>query len=514
MVHQPIGDSCTTIAGHSRSAVSQTRCSTGISGLDDILQGGLPRGHLFLFEGEPGTGKTTLGLHFLLAGLAVGESGLYVTLSETAAELKDVAKSHGWDLDEAGLEVFELVSPEQLSPEAEQSIIHPAELELSQTVQGVMARVEAKRPVRVVFDSLSEMRLLAQDPLRYRRQVLALKHFFSRNNCTVLMLDDLSASVGDMQLRSIAHGVVWLQQMVGQYGADKRYLRVAKMRGISFRSGEHDFVLKTGGVEVFPRLIAAEHHAPFKPENVSTGNDALDVALGGGLARGSNTLFMGPSGVGKTTTAIACIHAMLRRGEKAAYYLFDEGRGTLLPRAKALGYDLAEDLENGQLQLEALDPAEVTAGEFTARVRKSVEVDGVRAVVIDSLNAYLQAMPGSKFLILQMHELLSYLNQRGVMTILVLGQHGILGQGRMDIDLSYLSDSVVLFRFFEARGNLLKAISITKSRLNQHASSIHEFRVGAQGVEVGAALTDFEGVVVGVGRYTGDVALLSDSDPK
>jgi circadian clock protein KaiC len=490
----------------------QQRCSTGISGLDDILQGGLPQGHLYLFEGEPGTGKTTLGMHFLLAGLAAGESGLYVTLSETANELKEVAKSHGWDLDQAGLEVFELVSAEQLGPDAEQSIIHPAELELNQTVQGVMARIQADRPQRVVFDSLSEMRLLAQDPLRYRRQVLALKHFFARHDCTVLMLDDLSAATGDMQLRSIAHGVVWLQQIVGEYGADKRFLRVAKMRGIGFRSGEHDFTLKTGGLEVFPRLIAAEHHKTFTPENVSTGNEAFDAALGGGLVRGSNTLFVGPSGVGKTTTAIACVHATLRRGEKAAYYLFDEGLGTLLPRAKALGYPLQDYMDDEQFLLSALDPAEVTAGEFASRVRRSVEQDGVRTVVIDSLNAYLQAMPGSKFLMLQMHELLTYLNKRGVMTILVLGQHGILGQGRLDIDLSYLSDAVVLFRYFEARGNLLKAVSVAKSRANKHANTIHEFRLGGQGVEVGVALTDFEGVVSGVSRYAGDMALLGDGD--
>ena len=492
--------------------MSNTRCSTGISGLDDILQGGLPQGHLYLFEGEPGTGKTTLGIHFLLAGLAVGESGLYVTLSETGNELKEVARSHGWDLDAAGLEVFELVSPDQLGPEAEQTIIHPAELELNQTVQGVMARIEANRPKRVVFDSLSEMRLLAQDPLRYRRQVLALKHFFARHDCTVLMLDDLSASTGDMQLRSIAHGVVWLQQVVGEYGADKRFLRVAKMRGIGFRSGEHDFTLKTGGLEVFPRLVAAEHHKVFRPENVSTGNAAFDDALGGGLARGSNTLFVGPSGVGKTTTAIACVHAALRRGERAAYYLFDEGLGTLLPRAKTLGYDLQGYIDDEQFLLNALDPAEVTAGEFAARVRRSVEEDGARTVVIDSLNAYLQAMPGGKFLMLQMHELLTYLNQRGVMTILVLGQHGILGQGRIDIDLSYLSDAVVLFRYFEARGNLLKAVSVAKSRTSKHASTIHEFRLGEQGVEIGVALTDFEGVVSGISRYAGEVALLSDSD--
>ncbi|MBO9689949.1 MAG: AAA family ATPase [Mitsuaria chitosanitabida] len=488
------------------------RCSTGISGLDDILQGGLPKGHLYLFEGEPGTGKTTLGLHFLLAGVAAGESGLYVTLSETAKELTEVAESHGWSLDHPLIDVFELVSADQLGPEAEQSIIHPAEMELNQTVQGVMDRIEATRPARVVFDSLSEMRLLAQEPLRYRRQVLALKHFFARHDCTVLMLDDLSAATGDMQLRSIAHGVVWLQQLVGEYGADKRFLRVAKMRGIGFRSGEHDFSLKTGGIEVFPRLVAAEHHQGFAPENASSGNAALDAALGGGLARGSNTLFLGPSGVGKTTTALSCVHAALRRGEEAAYYLFDEGLGTLMPRASALGYGVQEFMDNGQFLLSALDPAEVTPGEFAARVRGAVEQDGARVVVIDSLNAYLQAMPGGKFLMLQMHELLTYLNQRGVMTILVLGQHGILGQGKLDIDLSYLSDAVVLFRYFEARGNLLKAISVTKSRTNRHSTSIHEFRLGDQGVEIGVALSDFEGVVSGVARYTGNVALLSDGD--
>lgn len=496
---------------HPKTLPLEIRASTGIAGLDNVLHGGLPSGHLYLFEGEPGTGKTTLGIHFLLAGLEVGETGLYVTLSETGEELKTVAQSHGWDLDQPGLSIFELVSADELGPEAEQSIIHPAELELSETVQGVMKQVQATRPKRVVFDSLSEMRLLAQDPLRYRRQVLALKHFFARHGCTVLMLDDLSARTGDMQLRSIAHGVVWLHQVVGEYGADKRYLRVAKMRGIKFRSGEHDFTLDTGGIQVFPRLVASEHHKVFNAESVSTGNAAFDEALGGGLARGSNTLFVGPSGVGKTTTALACVYTAMQRGEKTAYYLFDEGLGTLLPRANALGYRLEATMESGHFLISALDPAEVTAGEFAARVRHAVEVDGVRAVVIDSLNAYLQAMPGSKFLLLQMHELLTYLNQRGIITILVLGQHGVLGEGRQDIDLSYLSDAVVMFRYFEGRGNLLKALSVTKSRTSQHATTIHEFRLGADGVEVGEALTDFEGVVAGVSRYTGNLALLADT---
>jgi circadian clock protein KaiC len=493
-----------------RTAPEQARARTGIEGLDNVLYGGLPAGHVYLFEGEPGTGKTTLGIQFLLAGLEVGETGLYVTLSETANELKTVARSHGWDLDHPGLEVFELVSADALGPGAEQSIIHPAELELSETVQGVMRRVEDIRPQRVVFDSLSEMRLLAQDSLRYRRQVLALKHFFSRHGCTVLMLDDLSATHGDMQLRSIAHGVVWLHQNVGEYGDDKRYLRVAKMRGIKFRSGEHDFKLDTGGIEVFPRLVAAEHHQRYTPESVSTGNEALDAILGGGLARGSSTLFVGPSGVGKTTTAVACVHAAVQRGEGAAYYLFDEGLGTLLPRAQALGYDLSGPMAQGLLTINPLDPAEVTAGEFAARVRHAVEQDGVRVVVIDSLNAYLQAMPGSKFLLLQMHELITYLNQRGIMTVLVLGLHGVFGEGRQDLDMSYLSDAVLMFRFFESRGMLLKALSVTKSRTNQHATTIHQFRLGSKGVEVGEALTDFEGVMAGIPRYKGDVALLGD----
>ncbi|MDB5947675.1 MAG: circadian clock protein KaiC, partial [Ramlibacter sp.] len=388
----------------------QERASTGVPGLDHILGGGLPVNHLYLIEGTPGAGKTTLGLQFLRRGAERGEAGLYITLSETAVELRTVAASHGWSLQ--GLEIFELVTEEGLSPESEQSILHPAEIELGETTRGVMAAAERVQPKRVVFDSLSEMRLLAQNPLRYRRQVLALKSFFATRGCTVLLLDDRTAESDDLQLHSIAHGVICLEQTIDQYGPERRNLRVIKMRGIRFRGGEHNFNLDTGGLSVFPRLVAAEHRMNFIAEVVSTGTPELDQLLGGGLSRGSNTLFSGPSGVGKTTTAIACVRAALQRGERAVYYLFDEGLGTLLQRSKALGLDIERHLRDGQLEIRTLDPAEVSPGEFADMVRIAVETAGAQTVVIDSLNAYLQAMSGDKHLLLQMHELLTYLNQQ------------------------------------------------------------------------------------------------------
>jgi circadian clock protein KaiC len=487
---------------------TQPRASTGISGLDDVLGGGLPTGHLYLVEGDPGSGKTTLGLQFLRQGVRDGAKGLYVTLSETANELRTVAGSHGWDLQ--GIELFELVSGEGLGPEAEQSILHPSEIELGETVRGVVAAVERLQPERVVFDSLSEMRLLAQNPLRYRRQVLVLKKFFTDRGCTVLMLDDRTSREDEPQLHSIAHGVVHLEQAVDQYGPERRSLRVVKMRGIKFRGGDHDFVLDTGGLSVFPRLVAAEHRMEQHAKVVSSGIPKLDALMGGGLACGSNTLFCGPSGAGKTTTAIACTLAALRRGEKACYYLFDEGLATLVIRAKALGMDLQEYLDAGQLQVMPLDPAEVSPGEFAHMVRHAVEGEGASVIVIDSLNAYLQAMPGSRYLMLQMHELLTYLNHRNVVTILILGQHGLLGDTRSEVDMSYLSDGILLFRFFEARGHLLKAVSMVKSRTNLHEQTIREFRLTSRGLEVGQALTDFEGVLTGVTAYHGGLPLLGD----
>lgn len=468
--------------------------------------------HVYLVEGDPGSGKTTLGLHFLRDGVRNKEKGLYVTLSETAAELHTVAASHGWTLD--GIEVFELVSSEGLSPDLEQSILHPSQIELGETVRGVIAAVERLQPQRVVFDSLSEMRLLAQDPLRYRRQVLALKKFFSDQGCTVLLLDDRSSRDTDQQLHSIAHGVVALEQAVDQYGPERRRLRVMKMRGIKFRGGEHDFVLDTGGLSVFPRLVASEHSVESPLRVVGSGVAKLDQLMGGGLPCGSNVLFTGPSGVGKTTTAIASTVAALRRGEKAAYYLFDEGMSTLVVRARSLGLDIQPYLDNGQLQMVPLDPAEVSAGEFAHMVRHAVEDDGAQVVVIDSLNAYLQAMPGSKYLMLQMHELLSYLNRRNVVTILILGQHGLLGDIHADVDMSYLADAILLFRFFEARGKLLKAVSMVKSRTNEHEQTIREFRMGKSGIEVGQELTDFQGVLMGITAYHGSFPLLGEPGSK
>ncbi|HTJ97821.1 MAG TPA: ATPase domain-containing protein [Rhodocyclaceae bacterium] len=496
---------------HLKSPTSkQSRARTGVEGLDNILGGGLPAHHLYLLEGSPGTGKTTLGIQFLLEGLANGESGLYLALSETAEELRIVAASHGWSLD--GLNVLELVSEEGLSPELEQSILYPAELELGETTRNVMAHVEELKPSRVVFDSLSEMRLLAQDPLKYRRQILALKHFFAKCGCTVLLLDDKTNTLGDLQLHSIAHGVISLDQSTTEYGPERRHLRIAKLRGIKFRGGDHDFNLDTGGIAVFPRLVAAEHQIDFKPTLVSTGNTTLDTVLGGGLTRGNNTLFSGPSGIGKTTTAISCVYAALQRGEKAAYYLFDEGLATLLYRAASLGMNLRPYIDSGQLQMSALDPAEVSPGHFASCARQAVEKDGVSIVVIDSLNAYLQAMPGGKFLLLQMHELLTFFNNQGISTILILGQHGLVGEVRSDVDLSYLSDAILLFRFFEARGSMLKAISVIKSRTSSHELTIREFRVvDGKGIQIGQALVDFDGILTGIPSYKGSSSLLSDS---
>ncbi len=488
------------------SAAERPRVSTGIADLDNILGGGLTKDRAYLLEGTPGSGKTTIALQFLLEGARAGEKGLYITLSETAAELREVARSHSWTLDD--IELFELVSEDGLDPESEQSILEPSEVELGETIQGVMDCVDRLRPSRVVFDSLSEMRLLAQNSLRYRRQILALKQYFSTRQCTVLMLDDRSSDPGDLQLHSIAHGVITLEQTAQDYGSERRRLRVVKMRGVKYRGGFHDFVIETGGVAVFPRLIAAEHHRAFLGDLVTTGVPALDEMLGGGLTPGTNTLLSGPSGVGKTSTSIRCALSALERGDKAAYYLFDEGRATFLARASAMGMDLEPHLQSGQLAVVQIDPAELSPGEFASWVREAVERDGVTFLAIDSLNAFLQAMPGEKYLLLQMHEMLSYLNQQGIITLLVLGQHGVLGEIRSDVDLSYLSDTIILFRYFEARGRLHKALSVAKSRTTAHETSIREFKLGASGVEVGDPLEDFEGVLSGLPAYRGATPLM------
>ena len=476
--------------------------STGIAGLDDILNGGLTPERLYLVEGTPGTGKTTLGLGFLLAGAAAGQSGLYITLAETEVELRAVAATHGWTLDP--ITIFEMVPADGLGDDQEQTLLHPSEVELGETVRAIMAKVDALRPARVIIDSLSELRLLAQSPVRYRRQILALKHYFSTRQCTVLVLDDKSASGSDLQLHSIAHGVISLEQLLSGFGAQRRRMHVVKMRGVRYRGGYHDFEIKRGGLCVYPRLVAAEHGVGHDMSFVSTGSPGFDALLGGGLVVGTATLLTGPAGVGKTTTTVHCVYAALQRGEKAAYFLFDERTPTLLMRSAALGMDLQPFLNSGQLTLRAIDPAELSPGEFAAAVRHAVEGGEARVIVIDSLNAYLQSMPSEQFLILQMHELLTYLGQRGVVTLLILGMHGIMGDVRADVDLSYLADTAVQLRYFEAFGEVRQAISVIKTRTARHERTIREFRIDTQGLLFGEPLANFQGVLTGVPTFSGE----------
>ncbi|MBW9107539.1 ATPase domain-containing protein [Paraburkholderia phenoliruptrix] len=486
------------------------RLRSGIEGIDDILGGGLTPHRMYLVEGAPGTGKTTLALQFLLEGVHEGQVGLYITLSETRSELISVADSHGWDLSQ--FRILELLSDEGLDPQFEQTVLHPAEVELGETVRSVIQQVEQIKPARIVLDSLSELRLLSQNALRYRRQILALKRYFATRECTVLLLDDNTSDPSDIQLHSIAHGVITLDNVVHDYGGNRRRVRIAKMRGIKFREGYHDFSLDTGGIKVYPRLVAAEHHADFGTEMTSTGTPGLDMLLGGGLIPGTNALIVGPSGVGKTTTVVSCLIAALERGERCVYYVFDETLVTLVARCATVGMNLQPYVDSGLLTLRQIDPAEISPGEFASDVRVSVEQRGVRYVAIDSLNAYLQAMPGERYLLLQMHELLGYLNQQGVITMLVLGQHGIIGEIQSDIDISYLSDVVILFRYFEHHGEVLTAVTAVKSRANAHERSIRQFRLTSKGVEVGEALRDFEGVLSGLPAYRGSTALLGATD--
>ena len=481
------------------------KLSTGTVGLDAILGGGIDPGRVYLIEGTPGTGKTTLALSFLLEGVRRRDATLYITLSESEDELRAVASSHGWSLD--GIDVFELAPPSGLDGEGEQSVLHPAELELGETARAVMDRVRARNPARVVFDSLSEIRLLAENPQRYRRQVLALKRFFAQQGCTVLLLDDHSSnsvqSGGDLQLHSMVHGVVTLEQIARDYGAERRRLRIVKLRGSPFRGGYHDFVIRRGGIAVHPRLVAQDYHTAFDHARVSTGNAGFDQMLGGGLNPGTNTLLIGPSGAGKTTTTTSALVAALRRGGRAAYFLFDEGLPTLLARSAALGMDLRPFVENGQLSLRQIDPAEMSPGEFAHRVRHAVERDGARFVAIDNLNAYMQSMPGEQYLLLQMHELLTYLNQQGVITFLVVGQHGLVGPVTTAVDLSYLADAILLLRYFEADGEVRKAVSVVKTRTTAHERTVREFAIGPQGLSVGAPLTGMQGVLSGLPAWTG-----------
>jgi circadian clock protein KaiC len=494
-----------------QDAVSE-RVSSGVVGLDEVLGGGFPANRLHLIEGAPGTGKTTLALQFLLAGARQGESVLYVTLSETIEELRAVARSHGWDL--AGLALREFTPTEEsLTPEEQYTILHPTEVELGETIWAVLEELDRTKPTRVVLDSLAELYLLARDNLRYRRQILGLKRFFAGRRCTVLLLDGTDETAGGLQ--SVAHSVVQLEQLAPEYGGARRRLRVPKLRGSRYRGGYHDLVIRTGGLTVFPRLVAGEHREPFPPGLVSSAVPELDSLLGGGLDRGTSTLLIGPAGVGKSVMATQYAVAAAERGERGTIYVFDESIQTFVTRSAGLGLGLRQQLASGRISLHQLDRAQLSPGQLDHLVRQAVESDGVRVVVIDSLNGYLNAMSEERFVLVQLHELLTYLGQQGGVTLMTLAQHGMVGdRPHSPLDVSYLADTVVLLRYFEAVGQLRQAISVVKKRSGAHERSIRELKLGP-GVRVGEPLREFQGVLAGSPSYLGsERSLLDHNGPR
>jgi circadian clock protein KaiC len=476
---------------------------TGVPGLDDILCGGLAAGRVFLLEGSPGTGKTTMALKFLLSGAEAGERGLYITLSETEEELRESATSHGVEIGDR-FEIFELVPPETLlDDEQQQSLLYSSDLELGETTRSIFEAFERVRPLRVVIDSLSEIRLLAQSSLRYRRQILALKHYFAKAGATVLMLDDLTTDTLDKTVHSVAHGVIRLEEAAPTYGPERRRLRVIKFRGRRYRGGYHDFIIERGGVRAFPRLISAEHHTAFDRETLVGASPELDALLGGGIERGSSTMILGPTGAGKSLLTLTFLSAAAARGERSALFVFDEEVGLLLQRARGLGIDLQGMIDRGELHMEQVDAAELSPGQFSQMVRDVVEKNGVRTVVIDSLNGYQASMPEEQALILHMHELLQYLNRQGATTFLTVAQHGLVGDMKSPVDVTYLADTVVLLRYFEAMGRMLRAISVVKKRTGSHENTIREYRIDERGITLGHPLEDFQGVLKGVPTYVG-----------
>jgi circadian clock protein KaiC len=479
--------------------VNGASVATGIEGLDNILGGGFTPNRIYLVEGDPGAGKTTLALQYLLEGRRAGEKGMYVSLSETKEELEGVARSHGWSLE--GIHCHELLpTDESLLPDGQTRLFHPSEVELSDTTRAILGEVDRRKPSRVVFDSLSEMRLLAQHPLRYRRQVLALKQFFIGRACTVLLLDDRTATENDLQLHSLAHGVISLEHMAQEYGAERRRLRVLKMRGRAFRGGFHDFIIRTGGLDVFPRLVAAEHHRLFDAEPLKSGNTELDKLTGGGLPRGTSTLLMGPAGCGKSTIATQYAINAAERGERSLILTFDESIATLITRSEGLGMQLRHHVDAKRIRVQQVDPGELSPGEFIYSIRRAVEKEAARVVVIDSLNGYLNAMPEERFLTIQLHEMLTYLGQQGIVTIMIVAQRGLLGHGmQTPVDASYLADTVIALRYFEARGALRRAISVVKKRSGAHEDTLRELSIKSKsGVNLGPPLHDFHGVMSGI----------------
>lgn len=481
------------------------RSRTGISGLDDILSGGLLPHRLYLVDGTPGAGKTTLAMQYLMEGAKQGERCLYITLSETKEELMAGAASHGWSLE--GVDIVELMAEEDdLDGDSQITMYPAAEVELHETTRKILAAVALTNPSRLVFDSLSELRLLAQSSLRYRRQILALKQFFIGKKCTVILLDDKTSEGSDLHLQSIAHSVITLEQLAPVFGAARRRLRVIKFRGTDFRGGYHDFTIQRGGLEVFPRLVAAEHSEDYCREQIKSGVNALDSLLGGGLDRGTSTLLIGPAGSGKSTIAAQYAVAAASRGEHAVVFTFDESVRTFRQRTEALGIQYEAGQAKGQVRVQTVDPAELSPGEFAHQVRCAVENDSARLVVIDSLNGYMNAMPQEQFLTAQLHELLTYLGRRGVTTLLVVAQHGMLGMSMQSpIDTSYLADSVVMLRYFEYAGHVKKAISVVKKRSGRHEETIRELRFDDAGVHLSEPLSKFQGILTGVPQLiTGD----------
>jgi circadian clock protein KaiC len=493
------------------SELVEGRAGTGIEGLDYILGGGLPTNHLYLIEGTPGTGKTTLALQFLLTGLRNGEAGLYVTLSESKDELRTVAESHGWSLD--GLHLFELGSlEERLQSEEQYTVFHPAEVELSETTKQICREVDRIQPTRVVFDSLSEMRLLARDPLRYRRQVLALKQFFSGRNITVMLLDDRTSAQIDLQLQSISHGVILLERLAVDYGGARRRLSILKMRGLQYLDGHHDFSVQRGGLVVYPRLVAASFKAPLnavaRKEVATSGIPELDNILGGGVQYGTSTLVMGPAGAGKSTLLTHYAVTMARSGKSVAYYLFEETEENFMQRATGFGMDLRSCVAEGRLTLLQIDPAEMSPGQFAHEAWKAVEEGRSEVAIVDSLNGYLNAMPSENYLLLQMHELLTFLNQRGILTLMSLAQSGLFGRMESPVDLTYLADTVIVLRYFEAFGSVHQALAVVKKRTGNHERSIRQFGFSSTGIHIGLPLKEFEGVLTGSPVYNGSAEAL------
>ena len=489
--------------------VAPAMISTGIPGLDSILCGGLTANRLYLIEGSPGAGKTTLALQFLIEGVRRGERVLYITLSETEDELRVVAASHNWGLE--GVTIHEVIPDEEtLDPEQQYTMFHPSEVELGETTRNILSSVEAVKPARVVIDSLSELRLLAGNPLKYRRQVLAYKQYFAKRNCTTLMVDDRTSNSNDLEVKSIAHGVISLEQLERDYGSDRRRLRIQKYRGVGFRSGYHDYNIRLGGLVVYQRLVAAESRSYRYQGQISSGNDALDELLGGGIEEGTSTIINGPAGTGKSTIAAMFLIAAVKQGRHAAMFLFEESKNTLLNRTDQLGIDLRGPWERDTLTLQEVDPAELTPGELAYLVQQEVEHRDAKVVVIDSLNGYLNSSPDERFLLTHLHELLTYLAQRGVAAMLVGVQSGLVGTMQSAMDVSYLADNVVLLRHFEHQGEIKQAISVFKKRGGAHQKMIRELWISHDGIHVGPPLLQFRGVLTGIPVFEGETTEIHD----